>query len=188
MNLHDQRNRIFNYLESIPIQCLGATIFFWNYHKLLVYLMEVRGINLGAVKSDRHVVPLYAEPQTNLGLWILPASIVLAGLLLIFRKILLQQATPPSRFFVISILSFLVIGISVAMIDGYQEVDGQHILGVPRTIHTDKLGILWRRTESRRGRFPIISARLRETGTVPNFIPTFPNSSTGRHSVSMDGQ
>lgn len=127
MNLHDQRNRFSNYLESIPIQCLGAAIFFWNYHKFLVYLM-MDGLNLGAVKFDEHVVPLYAEPQPNLSLWILPASIVLAGFMLICRKILLQQATPPSRFFVVSILSFLVIGISVAMIDGYREVDGQHIL------------------------------------------------------------
>ena len=89
MNLHDQRNRFFNDLESIPIQCFGAAIFFWNYHKFLVYLMKVKGINLGAVKFDRHVAPLYAEPQTN--------------------------------------LSFLAIGISVAMIDGYREVDGQRM-------------------------------------------------------------
>ena len=127
MNLHNQRNRFFNDLESIPIQCLGAAIFFWIYHKLLVYLMKVEGINLGAVKFDRHVAPLYAEPQTNLSLWILPASIVLVGFLLICRKVLFEQATPTPRLFVISILSFLAIGISVAMIDGYREVDGQRM-------------------------------------------------------------
>ena len=126
MNIHHRLGRFYNYLESIPIQCLGAAIFFYFYHKSLIYWMK--GINLGAVKFDRHVVPLYAEPQTNLSLWILPASIVLTGFLLICRKILLQQGTPFSRFFVISILSFLAIGISVAMIDGYQEIDEQHIL------------------------------------------------------------
>ncbi len=126
MELNNQRNRFINYLKSIPIQCLGAAIFFWIYHKLLVYLM-MDGLNLGAVKFDNHVAPLYAEPQANLSLWIFPALIILAGFLLICRKILLRQATPRTRFFAISILSFLVIGISVAMIDGYQEVDGQHI-------------------------------------------------------------
>ena len=128
MILHDRQGRFYEYLKSIPIQCLGAAIFFWLYHKLLAYLMEVRGINLGAVKFDRHVAPLYAEPQINMGLWILPASIVLIGFLLICRKILLQQVAPPFRFFVISILSFLIIGFSVVMIDGYREVDEQHIL------------------------------------------------------------
>ena len=38
-------------------------------------------MDLGAVKFHSHVVPLYAEPQTNLSLWILPASIVLVGFL-----------------------------------------------------------------------------------------------------------
>lgn len=127
MNFHGQRSRLFNYLKSIPIQCIGAAIFFLIYHKLLVYLM-MGGLNLGAVKFDSHVVPLYAEPQTNLSLWVLPALIILTGFLLICRKILLHQATSRTRFFAISILSFLVIGISVAMIDGYQEVDGQNIL------------------------------------------------------------
>ena len=127
MNLRVQQDRFFNYLKSIPIQCIGAAIFFWIYHKFLVYLMKVGGINLGAVKFDQHVAPLYAEPQRNLTLWILPALIVLVWYLLISRKILLQQATPRIQFFVISILSFLIIGISVSMIDGYQEVDGQHL-------------------------------------------------------------
>lgn len=126
MKLNNQRNRFINYLESIPIQCLGAAIFFWIYHKFLVYLM-MDGLNLGAVKFDSHVAPLYAEPQPNLSLWVFPALIILAGFVLICRKILLRQATSRARFFAISILSFLVIGISVAMIDGYQEVDGQHI-------------------------------------------------------------
>lgn len=126
MILHDRLGGYYNYLKSIPIQCLGAAIFFWVYHKSLIYWMQ--GINLGALKFDRHVAPLYAEPQTTLGLWILPASIVLAGFLLICRKILLLQSTRLSRFFVISILSFLVIGISVAMIDGHREVNERDIL------------------------------------------------------------
>ena len=81
-------------------------------------------MNLGAVKFHSHVGPFYAEPQTNLSLWILPASIVLVGFLLICRKVLFEQATRIPKLLVISILSFLAIGISVAMIDGYREVDG----------------------------------------------------------------
>ena len=127
MNLRVLQCRFFKYLESIPIQCLGAAIFFWIYHRFLVYLTQTDLIDLGAVKFDRHIVPLYAEPQLNLSLWLLPALIILTGFLLICRKILLRQATSRFRFFVISILSFLAIGISVSLIDGYQEVNGQYI-------------------------------------------------------------
>ena len=35
--------------------------------------MRTASVNLGAVKFHRHVVPLYALPQTDLSIWILPA-------------------------------------------------------------------------------------------------------------------
>ena len=65
MILHDRLGGYYNYLKSIPIQCLGAAIFFWVYHKSLIYWMQ--GINLGALKFDRHVAPLYAETANQPG-------------------------------------------------------------------------------------------------------------------------
>ena len=86
--------------------------------------MRTASVNLGAVKFHRHVVPLYAQPQTNLSPWLLPALIVLIALFLLCRKIFLQRSLPSSWLLLISIGFFLAINISVAMIDGYREVNG----------------------------------------------------------------
>ena len=86
--------------------------------------MRTASVNLGAVKFHRHVVPLYAQPQTDLSIWILPALVVLIVFLLLCRKIFLQQSVSSTRLFVISIGFFVVISISVAMIDGYREGAG----------------------------------------------------------------
>ena len=123
---HSQR-RIFSLLNLIPVQCLCMACFFLLYHKCLVYWMRTASINLGAVKFHRHVVPLYALPQPILSIWILPALVVLIVFLLLCRKIFLQQSVSSTQLFVISIGFFLVISISVAMIDGYREVAGQQL-------------------------------------------------------------
>ena len=86
--------------------------------------MRTVSINLGAVKFHRHVVPLYALPQTDLSIWIFPALVVLIVFLLLCRKIFLQRSVSLTQFFLISIGFFLAISISVAMIDGYREVAG----------------------------------------------------------------
>ena len=111
--------------QSIPIQCLCFSLFFFLYHKLLAYWMRAASINLGAVKFHRHLVPLYAMPQTSLSLWILPALIVLIGFLFLCRRIFLKQTMSIVRLLVSSIAFFLIIGISIAMIDGYRGVDGR---------------------------------------------------------------
>ncbi len=119
--------RFFNLLQSIPAQCLGLALFFWIYHKLLINWMRNLSINLGAVTFHSHVVPLYAQPQTNFSLWILPALIVLTGFLLFCRKLFLQKTVKLSRLFIIAIACFLAIGISVAQIDGYREIDDEQL-------------------------------------------------------------
>ena len=83
--------------------------------------MRAASINLGAVKLHSHAVPFYAAPQVNLSLWILPALIVLTVFICLCRKIFLQQSMSTLWLIAVSLLFFLVIGISDAMIDGYRE-------------------------------------------------------------------
>ena len=89
--------------------------------------MRTTSINLGAVKFHRHLVPLYARPQTDLSIWIFPALVVLIVFLLFCRKIFLQRSVSLTQLFLISIGFFLAISISVAMIDGYREVAGRQL-------------------------------------------------------------
>ena len=119
--------RILTLLNFIPTQCLCITLFFLLYHKFLAHWMRTASVNLGAVKFHRHVVPLYALPQTNLSIWMLPALVVLIIFLLLCRKIFLQRSVSSARLFFISIGFFLAISISVAMIDGYREVNGRQL-------------------------------------------------------------
>ena len=125
--LNHSSKRIFSLLNFIPTQCLCIACFFLLYHNLLAYWMRTASVNLGAVKFHRHVVPLYALPQTDLSFWLLPALVVLIAFLLLCRKIFLQQSVSATRLFLISIGFFLAISISVAMIDGYREVNGQQL-------------------------------------------------------------
>ena len=89
--------------------------------------MRAASVNLGAVKFHRHVVPLYALPQTDLSIWIFPALVVLIAFLLLCRKVFLQRSVSSTWLFLISIGFFLTISISVAMIDGYREVAGRQL-------------------------------------------------------------
>ena len=119
--------RIFPFLNLIPIQCFCLASFFLLYHNLLAYWMRTASVNLGAVKFHRDVVPLYAQPQTDLSLWLLPALVVLIVFLLLCRKIFLQRSVSSTWLFLISIGFFLAISVSAAMIDGYREVNGRHL-------------------------------------------------------------
>jgi 4-amino-4-deoxy-L-arabinose transferase-like glycosyltransferase len=83
--------------------------------------MRAASINLGAVKFHRHAVPFYAAPQIDLSWWILPALTVLTVFILLSRKVFLQRSVSTFWLITISLLFFLTIGISVAMIDGYRE-------------------------------------------------------------------
>ena len=125
--LNHSARRLLTFLNLIPTQCLCIALFFLLYHKFLSYWMRTASVNLGAVKFHRHVVPLYAQPQTDLSIWILPALVVLTVFLLLCRRIFLQRSVSSTWLFLISIGFFLVISISVAMIDGYREVAGQQL-------------------------------------------------------------
>ena len=125
--LNHSPKRLLSLFNLIPTQCLCIVLFFLIYHKLLAYWMKTASINLGAVKFHRHVVPLYAQPQTDLSIWILPALVVLVAFFLLCHKIFLQQFVSSTWLFLISIGFFLAISISVAMIDGYREVAGQQL-------------------------------------------------------------
>ena len=119
--------RILTFINLIPTQCFCIACFFLLYHKFLAYWMRMASVNLGAVKFHRHVVPLYALPQIDLSIWILPALVVLIVFLLLCRRIFLQRSVSSTQLLVISIGFFLAISISVAMIDGYREVAGQQL-------------------------------------------------------------
>ena len=119
--------RLLAFLNLIPTQCLCVACFFLLYHKFLAYWLRTASVNLGAIKFHRHVVPLYALPQTDLSIWILPALVVLIVFLLLCHRVFLQQSVPATQLFLLSIGFFLAISISVAMIDGYREVNGQQL-------------------------------------------------------------
>lgn len=119
--------RLLTFLNLIPTQCLCIACFFLLYHKFLAYWMRTASVSLGAVKFHRHVVPLYAQPQTDLSIWIFPALVILTAFLLLCYKLFLQRSLPSTWLLLISIGFFLATSISVAMIDGYREVNGQHL-------------------------------------------------------------
>ena len=84
-------------------------------------------IHLGAVKANHHVPPLFAVPQMNLGFWLIPAFVILTLFLLFWSKLVDHPRISIARFLTISTGIFLLISISVAMIDGYKEVDGKRL-------------------------------------------------------------
>jgi hypothetical protein len=108
-------------LGSIPIQAFGLTVICFIYHKYLAYVLLATPIRLGALTSY-HAVPFYAMPRMNLSLWIIPASFVLLCFLMFSKKTVRQEAISSVRLILSSFLFFFAIGISVAMIDGYNEV------------------------------------------------------------------
>ena len=84
-------------------------------------------IHLGAVKANHHVPPLFAIPQINFGVWLIPACLILILFLLFWHNLVNHPRVSTVIFLAISISLFSLIGISVAMIDGYKEVEGKHL-------------------------------------------------------------
>ena len=116
-------------IRSIPIQVVGLVLFFGLYHKFVVYIMRETSLDLGAVRFNTHLVPLYAELQVDLGWWLLPALVVCLGFLYLCHKYLLA-ATSPRYLMVIAIVCFIAIHISVAQIDGYREKETEQVLAL----------------------------------------------------------
>ncbi len=84
--------------------------------------MRETSVNLGAVRYQKHIVPLYAQPSFDLSWWILPALAVCVGFLYLCHKYLLSGVSD-RRLIGIAFICFLAIHISVAQIDGYREIE-----------------------------------------------------------------
>ena len=119
--MNDFRQYTHRAIRSIPVQIGLIALFFCVYHIFLKYIMRETGLDLGAVGYNNHVVPLYAQPSFDLGLWILPALIVSAGFLYLCHRYLLSDVSD-SRLIGVAIVCFIAINISVAQIDGYREI------------------------------------------------------------------
>ena len=120
MEHHQQR--VQKVIRSIPVQIGLLAIFFVAYHLFISYVMRETALNLGAVRYGRHAVPLYAEPSFDLSFWILPAFVVCVGFLYLCYKFLLS-GTSARQLIWMSIVCFIAIHVSVALIDGYREIE-----------------------------------------------------------------
>lgn len=120
--MNNPRQYIQKAIRLIPVQIGLLTLFFAVYHLFLFYVMRETSVNLGAVRFKTHIVPLYAEPSFDLSLWILPALLVCVGFLYLCHKYLLSSASA-RQLISIAVVCFLSIHISVALIDGYREIE-----------------------------------------------------------------
>ncbi len=109
-------------IRLIPVQIGLLALFFLVYHIFLYYTLRGMSINLGAVRFDKHILPLYAEPSFDLSWWILPALAVCIGFLYLCYRCLLS-GVDGRRLIGIAVICFLAIHISVAQIDGYRELE-----------------------------------------------------------------
>ena len=115
------RQYIQKAIRLIPVQIGLLALFFLLYHIFLSYTMRETSLNLGAVKFNSHVVPLYAEPSLDVHWWILPAIVVCVGFLYLCHRYLHSNVS--NRHLIgIAFVCFLAIHISVAQIDGYREI------------------------------------------------------------------
>ena len=120
--MNHSQQRIQKAIRSIPVQIGLLALFFCVYHIFLFYIMRETSVNLGAVRFQKHIVPLYAEPSFDLSWWILPAILVCAGFLYLCHRYLLSGASE-RHLIGVAFLCFLAIHISVAQIDGYREYE-----------------------------------------------------------------
>jgi hypothetical protein len=116
-------------LGAVPLQCLLLAGAFCLYHRLLLSWLAATGQTLGII-SEHLVPPLHAKWETELpGPWILPAVAVLAAVLLLSGRLFLRPGLGPRRFLTVTVVLFVVIGLSVSMIDGIQTVKMQDVPG-----------------------------------------------------------
>ena len=120
--MNDFWQHIRKAIRLIPVQIGLLALFFLVYHLFLYYSMREMSINLGAVRYERHILPLYAEPSFDLSWWVLPALGVCIGFLYLCHRCLLSGANS-RRLMLVAVLCFLAIHITVAQIDGYRELE-----------------------------------------------------------------
>jgi hypothetical protein len=109
--------------RSLPAQTLLLAAVFFLYHVALQRWMSASGQRLGRIGAQM-VAPLHAEVDMRIGPWLLPALVVLGSFLLLARRLILRTAAPAGVLLAASVVYFIAIGLSVAMIDA-QEVKGK---------------------------------------------------------------
>ncbi|MCG9128206.1 glycosyltransferase family 39 protein [Candidatus Poribacteria bacterium] len=112
-------------VSSIVGQIALFAVFFFLYHKLIVYIMRETGLKLGAVGYNGVFTPLYAIIRPELSWWVIPAILICSGFLFISYKYLLSNKISTSRLIALSIIFFIAITISVAQIDGYNNIGNE---------------------------------------------------------------
>ncbi len=114
-----------NAVRSIVAQIVLFTIFFFLYHKFIVYIMRETGLKLGAVGYNDVFTPLYAPIRPELSWWITPAVIICLGFLFLCHKYLLSHKINTTQLILIAIICFIAITISVTLIDGYNNIGNE---------------------------------------------------------------
>ena len=109
--------------RSLPAQTLLLAAVLFLYHLALQRWMTTSGERLGRIGAQM-VAPLHAEVDVRIGLWLVPALVVLGSFLILARRLILRTAPPAGVLLAVSVVYFIVIGLSVAMIDA-QEVKGK---------------------------------------------------------------
>jgi hypothetical protein len=108
-------------IRSLPVQCALLAGAFWLYHLWLKDYLERTGLVLGALRP-RHLAPLLATPDVHVSLWLVPGTLVVAAFVVFVLRWYLDPRAPAPLLIALSVAAFLVIGLSVAMIDGYRPV------------------------------------------------------------------
>src|SRR6266571_4423122 len=109
---------------SLPLQCVILAALFWLYHLALLHWLKASDGRLGAIGPDQ-VAPLDAEWERAWNWpWTLPALLVLSAFLWLLPRVFLETRVSPVPLLAVSLTLFFAIGLSVSMIDGYQERAG----------------------------------------------------------------
>ena len=120
------RVRLVQCVCSIPALALLLLLGTIAYHYLLSFWMNRTGAILGAV-TTAYLVPFYAAVDIHPTRWLVPALLVLASFLLIFRRLLNQREPNPFVLLMTAFVLFHAIGLSVSMIGGFQDFKGNRI-------------------------------------------------------------
>ncbi|MEI6971994.1 MAG: glycosyltransferase family 39 protein [bacterium] len=121
--------RILAACLSLPSLTLAALIIFALYHSVLRAWMKRTGFKVGALEWRRQYVPFYANPHSDpwLSWWLVPALVIAVLFLLLIRRLYLRGALRPALLLPVTMVFFVAISASVAMIDGTHTEKGGKI-------------------------------------------------------------
>ena len=146
-------------IRSLPLQCALLAGAFWLYHLWLQDYLERTGLVLGALRP-RHLAPLLAILDPHVSLWLVPGVLVVAAFVVFGLRWYLDPRAPAPLLIALSVAAFFVIGLSVAMIDGYRPVPEGWLAPAPLV------------TYARDSEFYHDVTRVRQFG-VPEFLAQF---------------